>query len=170
MCLARFSDVDFTGFGGWEVELPKLRHLTQLVGAPSRQNGPTPSERSRRDRYLGCPGRVGVWGGALSDGGAAAGVEHGPAAGEDESGAGEGEGQVGGVEGGEGVRGEAIGCPGCGEDGGEDAQGLHDEQGALGALEVEAATAAFGAEEDGGGGGWGVVGGDGGGVGAEGLA
>jgi len=75
-----------------------------------------------------------------------------------------------GVEGGESVGGEAVGEPGDGDDGGEGAEGLHDEEGALGALDGGAAAAAFGAEEEGGGGRWGEVGGEGGGVGAEGLA
>ena len=62
-------------------------------------------------------------------GGAAAGVEHGCAAGEDEGRAGDGQGEGGGVEGGEGAGGEAVEEPGGGEDGGEGAEGLHDEQG-----------------------------------------
>ena len=100
----------------------------------------------------------------------AAEVEHGPAAGEDEGRAGDACGEGCGVEGGKRVGGEAVGEPGCGEDCGEEAEGLHDEEGALGAFDGCAAAAALGAEEDGCGGGRGVVGGEGGGVGAEGLA
>ncbi len=71
---------------------------------------------------------------------------------------------------GEGAGGEAVEQPCGGDDGGEDAKGLHDDEGALGALDGETAAAALGAEEDGGGGRGGVLGGKGGGVGAEGLA